>query len=358
VTWRAARLLVTEVAGTIPESMAPHSPVPFIVGVGRSGTTLLRFMLDAHSELCIPPETGFLPGAAALLADEANARERFFALVTGFKTWGDFSVDSERFHDALSALEPFGVSAGVRAFYRTYAERHGKPRFGDKSPNYSTKLPVILAVLPEARFIHIIRDGRDVALSNRDVWFGKDKSVEQLVDIWRRRIAITRQLAAECPHYMELRYEDLVRDSETELRRVDAAVARTGAARDRAIASLDFSLIGRPDTYAEALRARAVWLHLDEEIFTRKMATARAYPELAGEVEEAVASLGLDAFRTECLRPVDASTFAAPVERPFYEVHGEHRVATGHYQHTLRYADHVRPVAVALQQWLAAGTTT
>ncbi len=75
-------------------------------------------------------------------------------------------------------------------------------------------------MLPEARFIHLIRDGRDVALSLREVWFGQDTSVEEHLANWRRRIELTRQLAAGCPHYMELRYEDLVRESEAELRRV------------------------------------------------------------------------------------------------------------------------------------------
>jgi hypothetical protein len=197
-----------------------HSPAPFIIGHGRSGTTLLRLMLDAHSCLAIPPETGFLAHAAGLLDDEATARERFLTLVTTYKTWPDLGIESDQLRTALETIEPFTLADGVRALYRAYAQRHGKPRFGDKTPGYTAKLHKVQAVLPEARFIHIIRDGRDVALSMRDVWFGRDGSIDEHIDHWRRQIQQARACSARCPWYLEVRYEDLVRGPQAELRRI------------------------------------------------------------------------------------------------------------------------------------------
>jgi hypothetical protein len=67
-----------------PDETALQPPMPIIVGVPRSGTTLLRFMLDAHPEMAIPPETGFLVLAPQLASQGRALRERFFEAVTGY----------------------------------------------------------------------------------------------------------------------------------------------------------------------------------------------------------------------------------------------------------------------------------
>ena len=69
-------------------------------------------------------------------------------------------------------LQPFSADAGLRAFYAPYAERFSKKIVGDKTPLYILHMSRIQRCLPEARFIHLIRDGRDVALSYRGLWFG------------------------------------------------------------------------------------------------------------------------------------------------------------------------------------------
>src|SRR3989338_6484809 len=198
-----------------------HPQVPFIVGVPRSGTTLLRLMLDAHPELSIPPETGFIPDALkALAAGPADPRAAFCRTVTLSPAWDDFNLRLEEFRTALAAIEPFDLGEGVRAFYRAYASRFGKPRWGDKTPGYGTHLDPIQSVLPEARFIHIIRDGRDAALSITGLWFAPGGEIEALAADWRTRILRTRKLAKRCAHYLEIRYERLIADAPLELRRV------------------------------------------------------------------------------------------------------------------------------------------
>ena len=82
-----------------PGSSLP--PFPVIVGVPRSGTTLLRMMLDSHSELAIPPETGFLLSSRIrAMADNSSLRQAASA-ITRFPddapAWADFGIDEAEF---------------------------------------------------------------------------------------------------------------------------------------------------------------------------------------------------------------------------------------------------------------------
>jgi hypothetical protein len=200
-----------------------HPPVPFIVGSPRSGTTLLRLMLDSHPQLAIPPETGFLPHAlGSLFGNDERQRNAFGAALINFPPgapgWQVFGIDPKDFMTELRTINPFQVDRATRCFYRMYAARFGKERWGDKTPSYGRHLRAIERVLPEACFIHIIRDGRDVALSLRDLWFAPGKEMATLARQWRRDICTTRRQSLGCRRYIELRYEALVRDPETCLR--------------------------------------------------------------------------------------------------------------------------------------------
>jgi hypothetical protein len=194
--------------------------MPIIVGVARSGTTLLRLMLDAHREISIPPETGFIPPIARLKSAGAALREDVFQTITRAPTWEDSTLSAETLWETLAAIEPFSVADGVRAFYRLYATQHGKSRWGDKTPLYCLHLDTIQTLLPEARFLHIIRDGRDVALSVRGLWFTPGHDMESLARDWCARIETARRLSHQCRHYLELRYEDLVRNPRQTLLRI------------------------------------------------------------------------------------------------------------------------------------------
>jgi Sulfotransferase family len=186
------------------------APAPFVVGVGRSGTTLLRLMLDAHPELAIGPETQFV-------ADLIHLEDPVGAIL-GSRTWSDFGLDPDEFARRAADRDLAGV---LRAFYSLYAESQGKRRWGEKTPAYVRNMDSIAAVLPEARFVHLIRDGRDVALSRRKRGMGADKPMAKTATLWRRRIEDARRQALGLEdRYLELRYEDLVADPEPPLRRI------------------------------------------------------------------------------------------------------------------------------------------
>jgi hypothetical protein len=205
---------------------APHTryPLPVIVGCPRSGTSLLAVMLDSHPQLTIPPETSFIASVAALQGDSETLRREFFNVVTAdliaISNWSDFGMDHDALWDRLEAIAPFTVAAGLRAFYALYAEGEGKPRYGDKTPGYVFLLSQIAALLPEAHFIHMIRDPGDTALSWRKAWFAPSQDLRALGEAWRQHVQAGRRAGSQVPRYTEVRFEDLVQHPERELKRV------------------------------------------------------------------------------------------------------------------------------------------
>lgn len=195
-------------------------PVPFVVGVGRSGTTLLRLMLDAHPDLAVPPETSFIPDLIAAARTDGATADDLAEVLTSHRRWGDFGLEIDELTArwrSLPALKPGGV---VRAFYELYAEQRQKPRWGDKTPGYTRHIRRISKVLPEARFIHLIRDGRDVANSRVNTLALKPVPIEDVADRWQRRLTKARRQGAKVDHYLELRYERLVAEPEATLRQI------------------------------------------------------------------------------------------------------------------------------------------
>src|SRR4051794_17280172 len=129
----------------------------FIVGVPRSGTTLLRQMLRGHPRLAVPPESHFVP--AALNAPSGAAALELILRDEHFADWQVDAADVRR-RATTSDMTPASV---VRAAFETYAQAQGRPRWGDKTPAYVLHMPLLAEAFPGARFVHIIRDGRDVA---------------------------------------------------------------------------------------------------------------------------------------------------------------------------------------------------
>jgi hypothetical protein len=205
------------------------APLPVIVGCPRSGTSLLAVMLDSHSRLAIPPETSFLRHIDRLAGTGDELRENFFRLVTfdklGVSTWADTGLDAGAFRQRLAAVRPFTLTGGLRAFYALYAEREGKVRCGDKTPVYVKIMPRIEALLPEAHFIHLIRDARPTVLSWRQAWFAPSQDAATLAAEWAAYVVAGRGAAPQLAHYLEVRYEDLVLRPEAALRAVCAFLA-------------------------------------------------------------------------------------------------------------------------------------
>lgn len=176
-------------------------------------------MLDAHPDLAIPPETHFIPDMTLKYGEAVNPRECFLQTIMSRPRWPDFHIDGELLKQRIADINPFNLSDALRAFYRMYAERFGKPRWGDKTPPYIVSMSLIQKLLPEARFIHIIRDGRDVALSINHLWWGPN-SIQETAKWWMSRINEARRQVNDLQYYLEIRYEDLVLETEFTLRKL------------------------------------------------------------------------------------------------------------------------------------------
>ena len=201
------------------------APPLIILGVGRSGTTLLRVMLDRNSELAIPYETFFVPQLAHRHGRRLQL-DQFLDDLGRLRTLYDWGIRPEDVRPRLR--EGMTTSEAIGAIFETYAERQGKQRWGDKTPLYMQQLPLLERLFPEAIWVHLVRDGRDAALSFLELPEGfsgktwaQPRTVAQFAARWRTEILAARRLGRHSgARYFELRYEDLVAEPERELHRI------------------------------------------------------------------------------------------------------------------------------------------
>ncbi len=206
---------------------APGPPV-FVVGCGRSGTTLLRLMLNAHPELAMPGESHFIHEIARLRArgrwparlDEAPAWERckdFLRVHPYLSLWGLPWPVLEAALDRLPERRPARV---FTAIFEAWRDQQGKSRWGDKTPPHVGYLLLLERLFPQARFVHIVRDGRDVALSFRQIrsWGPRRIAYSGHYWCWRVLSGLAAGALLGPGRYRTLLYEDLVRAPEATLR--------------------------------------------------------------------------------------------------------------------------------------------
>ena len=208
--------------------MKPHAgdgiqPFLFILGCGRSGTTMLRSMFDSHPEFAIPGESGFIWQRRGRYESRGGIDQRRFveeiAAHRRFQRWG---LDVDRVKEELWHPPPTGFPDVIRRLYHLYARVRGKERYGDKTPGHVLRIPQIARLFPEARIVHLVRDGRNVALSYMDIKEWGPSSVTEAALYWKRRVEHGRRdgVVLGPDRYQEVTYEALVDDSETELRRL------------------------------------------------------------------------------------------------------------------------------------------
>src|SRR5436190_14581802 len=210
---------------TIDGMAFASEPPLLLLGVRRSGTTLLRVMLDGNPELAIPDESYFIPQLVARHPGPIDADE-FIDDLRRLRTLREWELPVE----AVRQRVRDGMSAGeaVAAIYQAYAERHGKRRWGDKTPMYMQHLPLLERLFPDALYVHLIRDGRDAALSFLAMPAGvvtrtwaHPRSAADFACQWRLEVAAAQALGRRAgERYLELRSEALVGDPEGVLRSI------------------------------------------------------------------------------------------------------------------------------------------
>jgi hypothetical protein len=200
-------------------------PLVFIVGCARSGTTLLQRMVNAHPQIAISPETHWLTQyfperkwhkkKACVTPEQITSivqHERFYQL----------ELSQEEFEGLLGADEAVRYGPFLERLFALYGRKKGKPLVGNKTPAYVQRIRKLHRVWPAARFLHLIRDGRDVCLSVLSweyacrtaalyaTWAEDPVSTTALW--WARKVRLGREAgqALQPGLYHELRYEELI----------------------------------------------------------------------------------------------------------------------------------------------------
>jgi hypothetical protein len=157
-------------------------------------------MLDSHPRISCGEETHFLRALEAIVG-------RDWPLVASYglpRAWW-----LERIRSLYTDFQAEVLRAS------------GKARWAEKDPTYTLLLPFIEDLFPDARYVHLLRDGHDVVASFRDRW-GYRSAARAARTEWARYVRAARDLGARVgvERYLELRYERLVADPEAEARRL------------------------------------------------------------------------------------------------------------------------------------------
>ena len=195
----------------------------FIVGFQRSGTTMLRMMLNAHPDVAIPHNSGEL-WPSYWKKDDGGARDaerltQDLLADARIRAW-KVQLDPE---DLLADSRPVTLADVMRRFHEAYAVAQGKRAWGDKNTGSLVELDRLNRMFPDCRIIHLVRDGRDCALSHgsAEYVYGYENVLRTATE-WREQVTLCHKMGAMLPQnrFLEVRYEDLLGDPEGWLRRI------------------------------------------------------------------------------------------------------------------------------------------
>jgi hypothetical protein len=202
------------------------NPYVFIVGCPRSGTTLFRHIVGAHPQIAITPEAHWIPlwfeKRRGLMPDGLVTPELVSELLAHNK-FALFGLGGEALMSLVGSGQPISYASFVTGIFDLYGKARGKKVVGNKTPDSVRRIDTLHTLWPEARFVHLIRDGRDVALSLMNwprvgtktpgtfpTW--KDDPVSTAALWWELNVRRGREAGdALGPElYREVRYESLV----------------------------------------------------------------------------------------------------------------------------------------------------
>lgn len=187
----------------------PQKPPIFIGGAGRSGTTLLRVILDSHPNVACGPELKVSQVIAKLWYD---FQTKYTSII---KEYGITAADTNRLFADL-----------IKGLLEKYRLKEGKERIAEKTPSNINIFPHLHEMFPDSPLIHVIRDGRDVVASLLSMnWQSPDgkpmeytRNVKKAAKFWVTTVTIGRRFAQSSKSaskvYYEVRYEDIVNDPE------------------------------------------------------------------------------------------------------------------------------------------------
>lgn len=184
----------------------------FIIGSLKSGTTWLQIMLGAHPQVCTTVEQTlfdkYIPSWFDIWQKETqNINEK------GFNKGLPFLWTNEEFSDFLLEF--------IEKVYTKIAQKNPNvTHILDKNPSYTFQIELIHRFLPNAKFIHLIRDGRDTAVSmiaaRKKIGYGPDNIIKAS-ETWLSYVRAAQKAKKFQGQYLEVRYEDLLNCGEETL---------------------------------------------------------------------------------------------------------------------------------------------
>jgi len=229
------RLGISTVKQTYPTSPAVQNPFVFIVGCSRSGTTLLKRMINAHSEVAIPLESHWITKyyeERRGLTPDGHVQPNLLRHLLKHRKFSKLKFSRDELESLIPSDGAISYTDFVSAIYDLYGRRKGKKLVGDKTPPYTRQIPLLHSLWPKSKFVHIIRDGRDVGLSVLNwkrarttvgrigTWHEHPVSTVALWWKWYVRLGREGGRALGPDLYYELRYEALLENPERECRGV------------------------------------------------------------------------------------------------------------------------------------------
>jgi hypothetical protein len=204
-----------------------------IGGCPRSGTTLLRSLLDNHPGLAVPAESNFViplwnrRAAFGDLRREENRRAVAEWIFLQEGHGGKRIRGKVAPEDAIARVvaAPPTLGSLFEACFALYAERTGKPRWGDKRPRYATFIQPLFRLFPDAQFVNVVRDPRAAVASMMPLgWDPPEVALEASIANWELSVRRVDEFAGRLrpDQLLDVRYEDLVRDPGAVLEQVCA----------------------------------------------------------------------------------------------------------------------------------------
>lgn len=208
---------------------AAHAMPTFLFGMERSGTTLLSMMIGAHPLMAVPLATaGMWTDFDRRLAQDFNNLATAYDVLRlvdavlaheRIRLW-DAALDRDAL---LAALPPGDYGAVVARFHAAYAEAKRKPCWANVDIATLDHMDLVNSWFRNARFLHIIRDGRDVALSHQTMPYGAG-NIAECARAWVNRTTTNAKMGRilGAARYMTVRFEDLILDTRPTLERICA----------------------------------------------------------------------------------------------------------------------------------------